>query len=260
VKHLRIATWNIAGGRKARSAQRFDYRERDLSYFAEQLRAIDVNVVCLQEVEYAKGEDFAAQLAGEVGLPYIFQTPMHPSHIDAKYEIAQVMLSRQSFSAQRAVAQPYPTFPLHLPSGAPAQRFVKHLQIAEIGGVQIGNVQTQPLEFLGTPYESERGRRYAAEVSEMFVRELRRPVLLVGDFCADFRTRHVADIFGSACGALALSDALPLGHTKPHAAGRPDAIFASPEFAVVDSAIVPTETDHFLCWAELAYADVKEGA
>ena len=259
MNRLRIATWNIAGGRKARSAQRFDYHGRDLGYFAEQLRAIAADVVCLQEVEYAAGEDFAAQLADSAGLPHVFQTPMHASHIDTNYDLAQVMLSRRPLAKQRAVPQPYPAFPLHRPNGEPAQRFVKYLQVAELDGVQIGNVQTQPLEFLGTPYESENGRRYAAEVGDMFIRELCPPVLLAGDFCADLHTRHVVDIYGPACAALLLHDALPPGYTKPYGAGRPDALFASPEFRVIDSAIVPTETGHFLCWAELAYADIREG-
>lgn len=255
MRSFRIATWNIAGARKVRSQQSFDYKERDLNYFADQLRAVRPDVVCLQEGEYADRDDIVKKLAEKIDMSCVFQTQMHVSHIDPGYKISEAILSREPFESQRATRQPYPDFDLRLPNGAPAKRHIKYLQVVELRGLSIANVQTQPLEFLGTPYESERGRSYARQLSGFFVKKLKRPLVFAGDFCADLHTKHVFDIYREACDALELSDSLPPGQTKPNNSGRADAIFISPELRKVDSGIVKTQTDHYLCWAEVQYTE-----
>ena len=44
-----IATWNIAGGRPIRTDGLFDYADEDINYFADELRKINPDVICLQE-------------------------------------------------------------------------------------------------------------------------------------------------------------------------------------------------------------------
>ena len=254
MSRLRIATWNIAGGRKMRSQQVFDYEQKDLQYFADQLKALNLDIICLQECEYNDNDHIAETLADMVGMPHVFETRMHESHITPDNMITSVILSREPLRNTRAIQQPYPTFEVTLPNGQPAKKHIKYLQVAEHDGLCIANTQTQPLQFLGTSYESERGRPFAKQLSELFIRELKRPLVFVGDFCADLYTVHVSNIYREACDALRLNDVLPPGQTKPGNKGRADAIFITPELKNIESHIVETETDHFLCWAEVEYA------
>jgi exonuclease III len=254
MSRLRIATWNIAGGRKMRSQEVFDYEDRDLEYFADQFKALNLDIICIQECEYLETDHIAEKLAKLLGIPCVFETLMHQSHISPGYTISTVILSKSPLIKAQAIKQPYPDFEVTLPNGQPAQKHTKYLQVAEYDGLCVANTQTQPLEFLGTPYESERGRGFAKILSKLFIEELHRPLVFAGDFCADLHTTHVSKIYKEACESFELKDVLPPGQTKPNNKGRADAIFISPELKKIDSGIVQTETDHFLCWAEIEYA------
>lgn len=248
---MKVATWNIAGGRKINSKDHFDYQKSDLTYFIDRLRDIDADVVCLQEVEFDANNSGANIIATALEMPYIFETKMHVSHIDPSKHISIAILSKNKPDKTFAVQQPYPDFPLFLPNGDPAKVHLKYLQYIELNGVQIANTHTQPLEFLGTPYQSLQGKKYADTLSELFIESLNTPLVFAGDFNADKSTKHVSEIFDKACTHLGLSDVLPDGNTKPFNKGRPDALFISTGLSHNQSAIVQTETDHFLCWADI---------
>lgn len=252
---MKIATWNIAGGHTAKSSKAFDYSTRNLNYFANQLAALNPDVLCLQEAEYelSGSLSLANYFAEQLNMPFVFETRMHASHITPGCGIALAILSKEPFDTKRSVVQPYPSFPLYLPNGKPAAKHIKHLQIAEIHGIQIANTHTQPLELLGTPYASEKGRAFADELCDLFIRELRPPLVFAGDFCADLHG-SVTEIYQKMCDALSLTDVLPPGQTKPNNTGRPDAILTSPELTAQASGIIQTETDHFLCWADITPA------
>ena len=250
---MRIATWNIAAGHKLQSSTPLAYAEQDLSYFIDQLRRIDCDVICLQEAENRPdtGYSMAKDIADQLGIDYIFETLTHPSHIRKNALLSLAIISKNPLTETIATPQPYPSFPLTLPDGNPAKKHVKYLQHAKIDGIMVANVHTQPLEFLGTPYESDLGKEYAEELNQLFIRELQRPLIFTGDFCADLHTSHVANIYTRTCETLQLTDILPPGQTKPFNKGRSDAIFVSPELTTTDSSITETMTDHFLCWATI---------
>lgn len=255
MKRLRVATWNIAGGRKMRSLAQFDYEGTNLDYFAEQLRRLDLDIVCLQESECNKHESVAKALAEKVRMPHVFETAMHPSHVDDSYSLSLAILSKRPLQNQRAVKQPYPSFDLHLPNGRPAKRTVKDVQIAQTQDeLYIANTQTQPLEYLGHPYESDLGKRYATDLADLFIQTVRTPLIFAGDFS----TPNPTQTFASLCEAHNLTDALPFKPTKPHGSGHLDCIFVSPQFTIKSSDVLQTETDHFLCWAELDYKTRKD--
>lgn len=238
-----------------RSLKTFDYNKPELAYFADALRGLRLDVICLQESECTDQDSIAKDLAAMLGMEHVFETPMHPSHIDAKRSLSLAMLSKLPLKNTRTAKQPYPSFDLWLPNGAPAKRTVKDVQTAETqDGLHIANTQTQPLEYLGTPYESQRGQSYAAELADMFIKTVSQPLIFAGDFS----TSHPAKVFASLCKAHALSDALPFEPTKPHGKGHLDCIFTSPTFTITSSAVVTTETDHFLGWVELQYDNDKE--
>lgn len=47
-KTIRIATWNIGGGRPVQSLKRFDYGSEELDYFAGELAKVEADVIWLQ--------------------------------------------------------------------------------------------------------------------------------------------------------------------------------------------------------------------
>ena len=248
---MKIATWNIAGGHTVRSLEdKFDYNPLGTAYFVDELGKLSVDVAFIQESQCNDKGSVAARIAEELAMPFVFETPMSQSHIDPEYSLSVAILSRQPFEigSQQAFKQPYPSFDLQLPGGRPAAKFHKYLQMATIGGICFANTMVQPLEFLGSPYSSLLGRGYADELSAFFIDNLPEQLLI---FAGDFNTPDPPSTFARAFDHFGLKDTLPVGATEPHGQGHLDCILVSPEFTAIDRAIIPTQTDHYLGYAEV---------
>jgi endonuclease/exonuclease/phosphatase family metal-dependent hydrolase len=134
---ITIATWNIAGGRPTLSDERFDYDAEDLSYFAEELKMINPDIVALQESHKSDTRSVASELAGKIGLNVCIDEAISPSHIDPEYQLSLAVLSKLgSVHAEDGLRFPYPKFPLTLPNGQPAKRHDKGMQMIELEEVK----------------------------------------------------------------------------------------------------------------------------
>jgi hypothetical protein len=149
---------------------------------------------------------------------------------------------------------------LRLPDGRKADQHDKYLQIAWRGALCIATAQTQPLEYLGQPYSSDGGGGYARKLTELFVQKLGSPLVFAGDFCTDNGAANPAVPFADMCDRLDITDALPACPTRFDGVNHPDAIFVSRDLPVIDGGIVVTETDHFLCWAEISLPEMLANA
>jgi hypothetical protein len=70
-------------------------------------------------------------------------------------------------------------------------------------------------------------------------------------FAGDFNMADPVNMLEQLRGELNLEDSLPDQPTKPHVDWHLDCIFVSGDYEVIDSAIIQTETDHFLGWASV---------
>jgi endonuclease/exonuclease/phosphatase family metal-dependent hydrolase len=244
---MKIVTWNIAEARRSRSHAQFDYDTEDVDYFVSQLRAVLPDIVCLQESYRDQKHSLSLEIAQALGFDHCFETPTHSSHINPEHTSTLAILSRETFHGARTLVQPYPACDLKLPNGQPARKIDEYVQIVAFDGFYIANTKTQPMEFLGHAYETPAGQIYAAGLSKMFAQSLPTPLILAGDF----NTPDPSTVFAAMCEELQLKDVLPAVPTKPNYHGHLDCIFASSSFEVSSASVVPTESDHFLGWAEI---------
>jgi endonuclease/exonuclease/phosphatase family metal-dependent hydrolase len=239
---ITVASWNIAGGRPMRSEGVFDYDAEDVDYFSEQLRLIDPDVVCLQETHVNEERSVAKEIAVKLGGYAVQEVTMSPSHVDENYSLGNAILSKIKPKNIQNVLFPYPTFPLFLPGGKPAIRHEKGFQLGTFDFGIVGNLQMMPLKFLGTPYNSEKGKEFARGMEETLFAAVSRPLLL----CGDFNYIDPALLYTQLLSGM--KSALPNIATRPDGK-RTDYIFYSVEFVLKDSGVVQTNSDHFLCWA-----------
>ena len=226
----------------------FDNTDEDvLHYFAREVRDVYPDVLCLKETELYVDASMAHRLAGTLNFPYIFETPMSDSHVVQHSQICVAILSKYKIEDPRSYTLPYPKFDLFLPNGQPAHHFDKCIQLATINNTLIANTFHHPLEFLGHPYTDELGQQYTRELCEFYKKTLRAPLILAGDFS----TLDPTVVFAEALSHLNLLDVTPPEPTKPGTEGHLDAIFADHDWKCESSAVVPTENDHYLCWADI---------
>lgn len=246
---LKFATWNIAGGRIAKSDELFHYEDKEnADYFITKLRELDADIVCLQESHYSADNSLSRRIAAAIGMPYVFETPNHPSHIEQGFDISTAILSKLPFVSTQSIQLPYPEFEMRFKSGKLANTYHKFLQIVTLDGFTLANIHTQPLRVFSYDYHTGDGKTYAHQIEDMLLTELEAPLVLAGDF----NIEHVNTLFTRLFDKLKLRDSLnPKKATDIH--GRHiDYILCSMGFEVIKSGIEDSQSDHQLCWAILS--------
>jgi endonuclease/exonuclease/phosphatase family metal-dependent hydrolase len=246
---LKLASWNIAGGHTIRSNERFDYEpNEDANYFIDRLKALNMDVVCLQESHYHPEKSLSQRIASALGFQYVFETVNSPSGIDPEYKESTAILSRKPIENERAFCLPYPTFDLFLPDGSPAARWDKFLQTCTIDGVLIGNIHTQPLGYFKYDYHRGAGATYAKELERLLLKHLCKNFILAGDF----NTTEADGVYATLYSENQLIDSLSSRQpTRPNGK-HIDYILLTPNITKIRSGIIDTKTDHYLCWTELS--------
>lgn len=242
----RIATWNITAALKARSAKAHDYEDHEsLDYFADQLQQLNADVICLQATQMNEDDSMAQRLAKLLGMPFIDETIGFPSYFDPLDNLNIAVLSKQPFTST-AVKLPKPSFPLvSQATGKSAIAFDRYLQIVSFDECNVANAWFEPLSPYGFTYEEGEGAEFAQALDDTIASKLQKPLL----FAADFSCPRPLTVLPKTTAGLQLEEALPEGPTKLN--GRPsDHILHSPEWRKVNSGIIKTQSDHFLCWAE----------
>lgn len=230
------------------STEQFDYSpHEELDYFAKKLRALRLGVICLQESHTNHQDSLAERLAQMLGMPHMAGSPGCPSHIDPQYRLTTAVLSQEPFVSESSLLLPEPNFELKfIHNNKVVEPYDRHVQIVRFGAFTVANMHTEPLGAFGKNYETGDGKQLATAIDSFLADKLQRPLL----FAADFNMHKPPIALPTLIGALGLQEALPNRPTKPRG-GNPDHILYSPEWRVVDAGIVTTQSDHFLCWAEL---------
>lgn len=230
------------------SMEKFDYTgAEDLEYFVGQLRALNLDVVCLQESHVNEVDSLARRLGAILSMPFVAETPGCPSHIDTNYRLTIAIISKLPFMSQSAHLLPYPTFELKFAhSNKVASAYDRYLQVVTFQDFEIANIHTEPLRAFGLTYESGVGSQLSTNVDDLLVDKLSHPLV----FAADFNISLPSKTLPKCIGSFKLEEALPNGPTQPDG-WNPDHVLYSQEWQLLDAGIVSTQSDHFLCWSEL---------
>ncbi|WP_280234557.1 GntR family transcriptional regulator, partial [Nocardia cyriacigeorgica] len=272
-RSLRVATWNIAGGRVMRSSDDHavssddhaapedgnspfpleQYDHIDVAYFAEQIRQADLDVVAIQESEAGAGGTTAQELAALLGYPYVYETVMCPSHMDPSQTkmLSLAVISRIPIDAAEGHLLPVTTLELRI-GGRPVAPHDRFAQVVEIGGVTIINTHPTPLGVFGYNYEHGDGAVHAEEIGQMLRALATGPVVIA----SDLNTDRPQTAYGAIFDEIGLSPVIAAdARTVPIWDGAPDLILASREFDIAESSITQTNTDHWLVHADLTAVD-----
>lgn len=256
-KKLRVASWNIAGGCRLGSDKAFDYKSEDINYFIAKLAQLDADVICLQESHTSQDRSLARIIAEALGDYSTFDSPLSASHINSEYKLAISMLGKEPFDSAKLYEYPDPSFELRFPDGRIAQKHRKGMQVVSYQGVTIANTHWLSMLTFGYSYASGEGADYGSELIKVMIEHLLPPSIVCGDFNAgEFEFDHA---IVPLVEHLHLKSALPdestfhlPGRIKPEHTNAPDRIYvSSPGFNVIESGVIATDTDHYLCWADI---------
>lgn len=244
---MRIASWNIAGGRRIKSLKLFDYEEENLPYFIDELGKVSSDIICLQEIHLNKKRSIAEEIADNLGLSYCFDIDASHSHIDSSYSLGNSIISKFPFKEKVSYTLPYPEFDLIWSDGRKVDIHHKVLQIIKVDGFSVANTQMLPIQIWGYDYDKGEGTNLSKSIEKVFLK-VKNPAIL----CGDFNFNNPQKIFPIFFKTHFLEDATPKVVTRPGGKREtPDHIFYTREFELKDSGVIKTQTDHYLCWADL---------
>jgi endonuclease/exonuclease/phosphatase family metal-dependent hydrolase len=244
-REIVVATWNIGGAHTIASTNQFDYVDQEnADYFIEELRKVQPDIVCLQESHANQQDSLSKRIQEALGLPHLFETVSHDSHIDPAYKNATAIISATPLSNERTVEIPYPTFKMSFPDGRQSARHQRYLQTVEAGPFMLANTHGNNIQLFGYDYDKDEGKDLATKIQEVYVANLRQPLIFAGDFNCD----DVPAVFPELLSRLHLSNAVPPGATRPDGR-RTDYLLYSSEIELLESQVVETNSDHYLCWA-----------
>lgn len=261
MKKLKIISWNIAGGRKVLSSNRFDYGSEDVAYFAKIIKKQNPDIICFQEVHFSKNSEPTSGLIAKILGGYnVSNYILSPSHIDKNCLLGMSMLTKFDVIKSTNFVYPYPKFELFFKDGRKAEKHNKGMQVIEIKDFLIANTQILPIGIFGHTYLEENGRYLINRIIEKQIKNLKRPMILCGDFGADYENRFY-EVFNKLVTTLHLNDAIKGCVTRNVDSSKvgkfkTDYIFYSPEFKLIKSGVIETQTDHFLCFAEFEYNEL----
>lgn len=247
---MRIVTWNIAGARTSRTAEQWDYHKNEnLAYFIKHLQAVSPDVVCLQELHTNDKRSMAQEIAQALGLPHVYEVLTCPSHIDKNYKLANAILSKTPFTEPRSVLLPHPKFPLYI-NGKEVPSFDRHLLVVQFPGYQVATLHVEPLNILGSDYNKGQGLKFGREIDTILVQSLDRPFIFTGDLYTEIMKKPFATFMHT----FALQEALPAKTPTTPKEGSPDHIVFTPEWWALSSRVIVTQSDHYLCVADIERA------
>ncbi len=252
MNNLKIISWNIAGGYPTASLKHFDYEPENIGYFAEQIKHISPDIVCLQESHTSL--DGKRSIAHELGImlnmPFILNSPASPSHINSAYQLGTAIISKNEFINSKVHWYPDPQMELFFTDGRKAITHRKNLQTIKIGDYYIANHQLLPISLFGYKYnDGSNGSKFAKQI-DLTMKIIATPII----WCGDFNFNNPKSIY-TTIQELELSEALPDEPTRPTDGSKktPDHIYYSKEFSLIQSGIIKTKSDHYLCYAEFSY-------
>jgi len=249
---LTFATWNIGGGKPSKDKNSYnqkeeDFLEEDPAYFASQLKEINPDIICLQETHIGPDKSLAREIGELIGEYHLVEEATSPSHIDSRYRLGIATLSKIKWEKEEFNYFPYPDFPLARRDGRPTVRHDKGVYVTKFAFGMVANLHMQPLAFLGVPYDTPEGQGYAKQLEEELEKHISNPVVI----CGDFNYGKSEELYSNLISKLSLKEVLPKVSTRPDKNRKSDYIFVSPEFSLIDSGVVETNSDHYLCWAKL---------
>jgi endonuclease/exonuclease/phosphatase family metal-dependent hydrolase len=244
---MRIATWNIGGG-FVLSNQKNEYDLEDINYFAGELKRVNPDIVCFQEIHVSEKNIQPKIIADSLGFQYIATHSIADSHLKDGEKISISMISRFPIVSSKFNALPNPNLQF-VWGGKPAFSNEKGFLdgIIDYKGTRIKILSGHMFpfrkfgkNFLDDEFEGIRNKM------EDIILDGKTPKIICADMNFDGEIEKLMpNVFKNdfKC-VLSNKPTTPKGR-------KFDKIIISREWGLSNSDIMRGKADHFLCFAEV---------
>lgn len=246
-----VATWNIGGGFIS-SDQKHEYDKEDISYFINELKSINPDIVCFQEIHVSEKNNQPKIIADSLGFQYIATHSIADSHLKENEKLSISIISRFPIISSKFNTLPNPNLQF-VWKGKTAFSHDKGFMEAIVGykrtNIKILSGHMVPFRkfgkfFLDTEFKEIRNR-----IEQIILHE-KMPEIICADMNFDEEIEKlIPNVFDNNFKfVLKNNPTTPKGRTY-------DKIIVSKEWESANSNIIKGKADHFLCFADIELKD-----
>ncbi len=244
---MRVATWNIGGGFISLN-QKDEYDFEDINYFIKELKAINPDIVCFQEIHLSEKNNQPKIIADSLNFQYIATHSIADSHLKDNEKLSISIISRFPIISSKFNMLPNPNLQF-IWRGKKAFSHDKGFMeaIVDYKGVNVKVLSGHMVPF----------RKFAKNFLDDQFKEIRDKVeqIILHDkmpkiICADMNfdkeiEKLIPNVFNN--GFKFILNGNP---TTPKGK-KYDKIIISKEWEFASSNIINGKADHFLCFADI---------
>ncbi|HYK08992.1 MAG TPA: endonuclease/exonuclease/phosphatase family protein [Candidatus Eisenbacteria bacterium] len=254
---MRIATWNIAGGRTYLGhhpeALPYGYGKENLSYFTQNLGRARPDIAVLQEVHTPKvgGISQAESIANTLGFHTTKPIPYDNSHIQPDQHLSLATVSASPIEQGQFYTLPHLNLSITRPNGdvwTPFNPTGFHVVEVDHEGqkVQVVNTHLHPFHYFERDFAESEFEEYRRAISDFFLSLSNRPTVIAGDFNYANLQTLLPDVFEKG----GYTDAFSRSTTPEK--GQQDHILFSRHFQLDNADVQRGSADHYLCLADVS--------
>ncbi len=253
---MRFASWNIAGGHTFKKSleDAISYEEENLSYFIDELRKVDADIVVLQEAHTPDDSSEPLQseiIAKELGYHLAGNQPYSPrSHIKAGNKLTLASLSKYPVISSSFHKLPNPGLKITRLNGDVWVSFdVGFLtNTIDYNGTQINisNGHMVPFHYFKRDFSEPEFEPVRNSIIELYKSQAIRPALSGVDFNYNDLQKLLPAIFEGDLYEEAFTDM----ETTP-GRGQQDHVLFSNRWKLEKSEVKKVTADHFICIVDL---------
>ncbi len=240
---MRVATWNINAAHILSESGKYD--REDLGYIIDELKKINADVICLQEVE----TEHAKQIASTLGME-LFWDDVLPNHVKRNDErLGVAVLSSLPMSSHTYEVVEVPRIEYDHPDGRTWVMWDRGFLKCEVetpdGVIVLLCGHMNPFFHFERHVMEDEFQGVRERIEEIGL-GIDGPVLMVGDFNYTNIPEMLPRLFEKG-----FEDAIPDEPTEMKHNWKSDGILVSEEWVIGMGVIIPDKTDHALCWADI---------
>lgn len=248
---MKIASWNVAGGHKLTQNVKdaSGYEKEDLGYFIQELKKINVDVICLQETHTSVDETVSQgeKVAKNLGFNFVNHAYTGgESHIKKGQRLSLTTLSRFPITKSYFHQAPNPHIKITRPDGFVWVSLNVGFLIAEIDyegvKVNITNTHLVPFHYYGRDFMEFEDVRNS--ITKLLLDLSSEPTISAGDFNYEDLRQLFPKVFDAGYQQAFEQDTTP-------EKGQQDHILYSKQWKLEGYEIIKAQADHYICVAKL---------
>jgi len=244
---MRIATWNIGGG-FIESKQKYEYDFENINYFIDELKKINPDIVCFQEIHISKKNDQPKIIAEHLNFQHITTHSIADSHLKDDEKLSISIISKFPIISSKFNLLPNPNLQF-IWKGKKAFSHDKGFLETSIdykwATIRVLSGHMVPFRKFGKDFMDKEFENIRDQV-EIIILNQRIPEIICADMNFDWEIEKlIPNVFDSGFKFI-LEDKPTTPKWKTY-----DKIIISKEWKSTNSKIINGKADHFLCFADV---------